>query len=117
LIEGEEGGKVEQGPTRTEPSKAVINVKVIPNSTRSMLAGVERDVYRIKLTSPPVEGRANEELKRLLAKKLGIAKSLVRIVSGEQSRTKRVEIQGLTLQRVQELLHPSSPSSNTLSIS
>jgi uncharacterized protein len=104
LIEGEEGGKLEQGPTRTEPSKAVINVKVIPKSSRSMLAGVERDVYRIKLTSPPMEGRANEELKQLLAKKLGIAKGLVRIASGEQSRTKRVEIQGLTLQRVQELL-------------
>jgi uncharacterized protein (TIGR00251 family) len=51
---------------------------------------------KIQLTAPPVDDRANEALRRLLAERLKVPVSAVRIVAGEKSRTKRVSIMGVT---------------------
>ncbi len=58
----------------------------------------------MKLTDPPVEGRANKALKELLAKRLGISKGNVEIISGERSRTKSIRIQGLSQEDITRLL-------------
>jgi uncharacterized protein (TIGR00251 family) len=62
------------------------------------------DALKIRLAAPPVDGAANEELVAFVAKKLGIAKSKVRVAGGAASRRKLVEIDGMEPQVVLERL-------------
>jgi uncharacterized protein (TIGR00251 family) len=71
------------------------NVRVIPNAGRDQIVGWQEDVLKIKLQAVPEDGKANKALCELLAKELGCPKRDVRIVSGEKSRNKLVEIDGL----------------------
>lgn len=65
----------------------------MPRSSRDEVAGeMANGAIKVKLTAPPVEGRANEALARLLAGHFGVAKSKIRIVSGKTSKNKVVEI-------------------------
>ena len=81
------------GEVKTE---ALIRVKVIPRSSRTEIAGKEKDIYRVKITDPPVEGKANKALIALLAEKLGIAKRDIEITAGKTSRMKTVRVQGMS---------------------
>ncbi|MGD8229181.1 MAG: DUF167 domain-containing protein [Desulfobacteraceae bacterium] len=81
-----------------------IKVKVLPRSSRNHLIGKEGDVFKVKLTSPPVEGKANNALIEFLAKKLGIAKGRIEIISGKSARLKILRISGLSLNDVSSLL-------------
>ena len=80
-----------------------IAVSVIPRSSRTAIVGLQDGVLKIKLKSPPVDGAANEELIRFLAKELRIPRSSVEIVSGQTSRTKRLRITGVTITRIADL--------------
>ena len=71
-------------------------VRVQPRASRDEIAGEYQDGLKIRLTAPPVDGRANEALRQLLATRLKVPLAAVRIASGERSRTKRVEIHGVT---------------------
>ncbi|MEN8262780.1 MAG: DUF167 domain-containing protein [Nitrospirota bacterium] len=73
----------------------IINVKVEPRSSRSGIVGPYGDAIKVKLTSPPVEGKANNELVEVLAKNLGIAKKNVEIISGKSSKNKIVKLFGI----------------------
>ena len=88
-----------------ENGKTVIQVKVAPRSSRNHIVGEQKGVYKVKLTAPPVEGRANKALKELLAKKLGLPKGNIEIISGERSRTKSIRIYGLSLDGVERRLN------------
>ena len=81
-----------------------IKVRAVPRSSRNQIIGVEDGVYKIKLTAPPVDGKANKALREFLAKRLGLARGSVEIVSGERSRQKSVRIHGLSLKEVSTLL-------------
>ncbi len=70
-------------------------VRLSPRASRTEIAGFEGDELRVRVTAPPVDGRANEALTRLLAKRLGLARGDVRIVAGHGSRQKVVAIDGL----------------------
>ncbi len=85
-------------------AKTVIGVKVIPRSSRNQVVGLEEGMIKVKLTAPPVEGRANKALKELLAKRLGVSKGDVEIISGERSRQKTVLIYGLSWEKVDAVL-------------
>lgn len=69
-----------------------ITVRVHPNAKTSEILGCVHGVWKVKLKTPAIEGRANEELIRLLAKKFRIAKSEIEIIRGKTSRTKIVEL-------------------------
>ena len=72
-----------------------LEVKVRPRSAVQRLEGPDAEgVWHAWLKSPPVEGRANEELIALVAEKLGCRRSAVSIRSGAASRLKRVRIEG-----------------------
>ena len=71
-------------------------VRVQPRASRDEIAGEYQDGLKIRLIAPPVDGRANEALRQLLATRLKVPLAAVRIASGERSRTKRVEIHGVT---------------------
>jgi uncharacterized protein (TIGR00251 family) len=58
--------------------------------------GVHGAALKVRLHSPPVDGAANEELVTFLAKTLGVSKRAVRIVSGQSSRGKTVEVEGVS---------------------
>ncbi|MCB2228323.1 MAG: YggU family protein [Desulfarculaceae bacterium] len=79
-------------------------VKVAPRASRNELAGVEAGALKVRLTAPPVEGAANRALVKLLAKTLGLAKGKVAVVAGERSRSKRVEVSGLSEAELKERL-------------
>ncbi len=73
----------------------VIKIKVEPRSSKSGIVGPYGDAIKVKLTSPPVEGKANRELVEVLAKNLGIAKKNVEIISGKSSKNKIVKLYGI----------------------
>ena len=75
---------------------ARFTVKVHPRARRSAVTGRLGDAWKLDLTAPPVEGKANEECVRFLAELVGVPRARVRIVAGLTSRTKVVEIEGIT---------------------
>ena len=81
---------------KNDNSNTNIRIRLIPRSSRNEIVGKENDVLKIKLTAPPVEGKANKALVQLLAKKLRVPKRDVEIVSGERSREKIVRVYGLS---------------------
>jgi hypothetical protein len=91
-----------------EGSKTNIRVKVLPRSSRNEIIGQENGTFKVKLTAPPVEGKANKALSDLIAKKLGLGKGDVEIVSGKRSRLKSVRIKGLSIEQVKDLLNRES---------
>jgi uncharacterized protein (TIGR00251 family) len=81
--------KAESRPTVT------VKIKVEPRSSKSGIIGLYGDALKVKLTSPPVEGKANRELAEVLAKECGVSKSDIEIVSGKSSKNKLVRISGI----------------------
>ncbi len=81
-----------QSKEMEDPDGAVIQVKVLPRSSRTEIAGKADGVYRIKLTAPAIEGKANKALIDFLAKKTGLPKRKIHILSGEHSRNKTIRI-------------------------
>lgn len=82
----------------------VFSVRVQPRARRDEVAGEMGGALKIRLQAPALEDRANEALVEFLAGLLKRPKSAVRILSGERSRNKRVEIQGVTAQQILGLL-------------
>ncbi len=94
---------------RTTPAGTVtFLVRVSVRARRDTIEGVAGGALRVRLAAPPVEGKANDALRRLLADRLNVARSAVRITSGEHSRLKRVEIGGVRLERVLHLATAAS---------
>lgn len=81
----------------TEKDGAVIfNVRVVPRASRNEIVGEHDGAMKVRIASPPVNGAANTELIKLLAKRFGVAKSDVEIVGGETSKSKRIKIGNMT---------------------
>lgn len=78
-------------------------VRVQPRASRDEIAGEYLDGLKIRLTAPPVDDRANEALRRLLAERLKVPLAAVRIAAGERSRSKRIEIKGVTAEMIRDL--------------
>ena len=79
-------------------------VRVVPRASKNEIAGIHGDALKIRVTAPPVEGRANEALIAFLAKRLGVRKSQMEIVTGATSRRKMIRVIGLAAQEVGERL-------------
>lgn len=75
-----------------EDASVTINVRVVPRASRSEVVGMQDGVLRVRIAAPPVDGAANEELIRVLAKHFATRKNCVEIVSGETSKNKIVRI-------------------------
>jgi len=82
-------------PDRKHGHGLIINIKVEPRSSRAGVAGAYGDGLKVKLTSPPVEGKANKELVEILAREFKIRKSDVQIISGKTSKNKVVRLIGV----------------------
>jgi uncharacterized protein (TIGR00251 family) len=86
----------------------VFEVRVIPRSSKSEIIGEHNGALKVKLASPPVEGAANDELIKVIAKAFRVPKSGVEIVSGRSSRTKKVSISGAPSEQINAILQPKS---------
>ena len=73
-----------------------LSIKVEPRSSKSGIVGPYGNALKVKLTSPPVEGKANKELIEVLAKGFRIAKKDVEIISGQSSKNKVVKLYGVS---------------------
>ena len=82
----------------------IFTVRVQPRASRDEIAGVIDGALKVRLCAPAVDNRANEALVEYLSGVLKTSKSAVRIRSGEQSRTKRIEVFGVTRQQIESLL-------------
>ncbi len=80
------------------------SVHVQPRAARTEVSGLHGEALRVRLTAPPVEGAANAALVMLLARVLGVPKRSVRIVAGETSRLKVVEVDGVDADAVHRLV-------------
>jgi len=85
---------------RERDGAVVFAVRVQPRASNDEITGEMAGALKVRLQAPAVEGRANEALIEFLAQLLKTPKSAVRILSGERSRTKRVEIRGVTQQQI-----------------
>jgi len=81
-----------------------LRVRVTPRSSRDEIAGWQEGVLRVRVQAPPVGGRANEALVRLLAEALGVARSAVQVVRGQRGRDKTVRVVGLEEAEVKKRL-------------
>jgi uncharacterized protein (TIGR00251 family) len=79
-------------------------VRVQPRASKDEITGVINGALKIRLQAPAVDNRANEALVEFLAHLLKTPKSAVRILAGDRSRRKRIEIRGVTKQQVLGLL-------------
>ena len=83
-------------PYKKTKNGIMIEVKVEPRSSRRQITGVmDNEVLKVKLTAPPVDGSANEQLIELIAEVTGVKKSCIKIVRGLSSKRKLVEITGV----------------------
>jgi len=70
-----------------------IEIKVIPRSSKNEVVGkMANGILKIKLTSAPIDGEANESLIKILAKEFKVKKGQINILKGKTSKNKLVEI-------------------------
>lgn len=81
-----------------------LSVRAQPRAARSEIVGQRGDALKVRLTAPPVEGAANRELEKLLAKVLGVSRSSVEVLRGASGREKVLRIHGLSPEDVRERL-------------
>jgi hypothetical protein len=72
----------------------ILKVYLQPKASKNEVVGPYRDGIKVKVTAPPVEGKANETLIRLLAKEFGTSPSCIQIIKGLHSREKTLRISG-----------------------
>ena len=80
----------------TRTGSVCFQVHLQPRASRDEVAGLHGDAVKIRLTSPPLENRANRHLIDFLAKILDLPKSNLAIVSGHHSRSKTVAVTGVS---------------------
>jgi uncharacterized protein (TIGR00251 family) len=81
-------------------------VKVVPRASRTEIVGEHDGALRIRIAAPPVEGAANDELIRTLAKTFGLPKNAIQIASGRESRMKQVRVRGIQKKDLDRLATP-----------
>ncbi len=81
-----------------------LRILVQPRASRSEIVGPHGDHLKVRLAAPPVDGAANEELVRLLARELGVPRSGIEIVGGLSSRRKTVRVSGAQPDAVERAL-------------
>jgi hypothetical protein len=98
--------KAKSRPGRSQtPGCVTLSVRIQPRASKNEVVTMENGGLKIRLTSPPVDGAANEALIRFLAETLSVAKSQVEIISGHTAREKRIRISGVNEDDVDRLLN------------
>ena len=83
---------------------ADLAIRVQPRAKRTEVAGERGGAVVIRVSAPPVDGRANEAVCRLIAERAGVPRSAVTVVRGQTGRDKLVRVDGLSADAVRESL-------------
>lgn len=78
----------------------IVVIKVVPGSSKTQIAGLLDGMIKVTVSAAPEKGKANKCLTEFLAKKMGLRKKNVRVVSGLTSPVKKIEITGVTSEEV-----------------
>ena len=91
-------------------NEAKISLRVYPSASRNEMLGFTDGVLRVRVSAPPIKGKANRELVTFLSRLLGVGKGSVNIIKGHTTRNKVVAIDGLSREEVMKrlLLKPFS---------
>jgi uncharacterized protein (TIGR00251 family) len=93
---------MELGTCTLERSEGVeIRIHIQPRASKTGIVGLYGQALKIRIAAPPVDGQANAELCRFLARQLGVPQQFVQVISGFSSRQKRVFIKGRTLSEIE----------------
>lgn len=82
-----------------------IQVQIQPGSSKDQIIGLHNGRLKIKISAPPVDGKANQNLIEFIAKALGVSKSKIEIVKGRTSKLKTLKISGIDQQSFSLLLN------------
>jgi hypothetical protein len=96
---------------KTKTASARIQVQVQPGASADRLVGKTNEEWKIALTAPPVDGRANRACAKFLAQILRVPPSSVSIVRGETSRRKLIQIDGMLQSEVESKLEHAASAS------
>jgi uncharacterized protein len=91
-------------PLRETETGVVFRIRVVPRASRCESAGFQDDALKLRITAPPVEGKANEACVALLAELFGLKKARIAIIGGHASRTKTVAVDGVKATEIAALL-------------
>jgi uncharacterized protein (TIGR00251 family) len=87
----------------------IFKVLVVPRASRSEIVGEHNGTLRVRIAAAPVDGAANEDLVRLLARELRLPRSAVEITAGHSARLKTVRVTGLEASAVMNRCAPQGP--------
>ncbi len=87
-----------------EEAGCTFHVRVQPRSRCNEIAGLHGDALKIRLTAPPIEGKANQALQKFLARQLRVPASAIEILTGHTSRQKQVHVAGVPAEAIRALL-------------
>ena len=83
----------------------ILKVLVQPRASKNEVVGIHGDCLKIRVTSPPVEGKANKRLCEFLSQLIGIGKRHIEIIGGQRARVKQVRVSGSNLEEVRKKLN------------
>lgn len=86
-------------PTKTQNGMQ-FKIKVQPRSSKNEIIGLQGDALKVKLMAPPVDGEANEACIRFLSKFFAVPRKRVKIISGQTSQHKIIEIENITEEEI-----------------
>ncbi|MCL4289284.1 MAG: DUF167 domain-containing protein [Thermoleophilia bacterium] len=89
---------------RSSDRPARVSVRVSPGAARTEIVGRHGDGWKARVAAPAERGRANQALLELVATTLGVERRRVRLVSGQTSRDKVIEVDGMTHDQAERLL-------------
>ncbi|MFC2007508.1 DUF167 domain-containing protein [Chloroflexota bacterium] len=99
-------------------NQARISLKVHPNAARNEITGLTDQIFQVRISAPPIKGKANKELITFLSRTLGISLGSLTITKGAASRNKLIAIDGMSQEEVTRRLStkvPSTPNKRLLS--
>jgi uncharacterized protein (TIGR00251 family) len=85
----------------------IFNVKVVPRSSKTQVAGIYNGMIKIRLSAVPEKGKANEALIDFLSDKLNVPKAYVTITSGLTAKVKQVSVKNVTEQAIEDIVSQS----------
>lgn len=89
----------------TEKDNSIIfTVRVVPRASKSEIVGELNGALKVRIASPPVDGAANTELIKLLAKTFDVPKSAIEIIGGQTSKTKQIKISNINRENLITIL-------------
>ena len=77
---------------RWQDEDLLLSLRVQPRASKDEVVGTEGGCLKVRITAPPVEGKANEHLRRFLGRVFGVPASRVELIGGGQARNKRLRI-------------------------